>query len=437
MILTANEIARAKTLLASIEKERLRELILEILPQGHGGDLNADLLDDLHASEIIAAARGLGAVGGGGGGGHDRLHALDSVLDHSGILPGTMGGLQKVLSPTWTNDFIPIYKSATDRWEMEAKPTGGGIHGNELHEPDMLPVTGGTMLGDIILSDEMLASIYPDTEGVCAIGKSPNQRPIIHALSVNTPTLNAPSLQNRLKVSDSAFNETDRHFVPTTDGNINLGSATPARRFYNIHFSNLLVGDVMRSLMTSEGIMWRTFFETVDGYTKANVTLYDQYIALESSANGVSAYIYKRPSYPVTNFDWAKKRMIKTRFYLTANTQQEIWLITGNTGVLRHVGLKIINNQPYATAADGTGETATPFGFTLVPYTQYLLTVDFLPSEGLVRVFIGGLYIEITTNLPTGTGTESTMMINAQLKPTENVYKGMCLSEWLFYQGTT
>jgi len=37
------------------------------------------------------------------------------------------GGLGKQLSPTWTNDFILVYKSTPDRWEMEAKPSGAGV----------------------------------------------------------------------------------------------------------------------------------------------------------------------------------------------------------------------------------------------------------------------------------------------------------------------
>jgi hypothetical protein len=46
------------------DAEKSREL-LERLPQGHGSGLDADMVDGLHAAEILAKAR----VSGGGGGG--------------------------------------------------------------------------------------------------------------------------------------------------------------------------------------------------------------------------------------------------------------------------------------------------------------------------------------------------------------------------------
>jgi len=51
---------------------------------------------------------------------------LDASKITTGILLGGRGGLEKALSPTWTNDFILVYKTATDNFVMEAKPAGGG-----------------------------------------------------------------------------------------------------------------------------------------------------------------------------------------------------------------------------------------------------------------------------------------------------------------------
>ena len=43
----------------------------------------------------------------------------------SGILAATRGGLSKALSPTWTDNYILVYKVATDNFVMEIKPAGG------------------------------------------------------------------------------------------------------------------------------------------------------------------------------------------------------------------------------------------------------------------------------------------------------------------------
>jgi hypothetical protein len=79
------ELERSRRLIQSYEKEKLAETILEVLPQGHGSGLDADLLDGLHAAEILAKMHV--SVGGGGGGGgvsdHGALTGLDDPADHT------------------------------------------------------------------------------------------------------------------------------------------------------------------------------------------------------------------------------------------------------------------------------------------------------------------------------------------------------------------
>jgi hypothetical protein len=48
------------------DAEKSRKL-LERLPQGHGSGLDADMVDGLHAAEILGKARGSGGGGGGSG----------------------------------------------------------------------------------------------------------------------------------------------------------------------------------------------------------------------------------------------------------------------------------------------------------------------------------------------------------------------------------
>jgi len=53
-----------------VDAEKSREL-LESLPQGHGSGLDADMVDGLHAAEILAKARV--SSGGGGGSGEGMI----------------------------------------------------------------------------------------------------------------------------------------------------------------------------------------------------------------------------------------------------------------------------------------------------------------------------------------------------------------------------
>jgi len=63
---------RSKRLLASYATDQEGQELLRKLPQGHGSGLDADMVDGLHAVEILARAPGKG--GGGGGGSGMRKH---------------------------------------------------------------------------------------------------------------------------------------------------------------------------------------------------------------------------------------------------------------------------------------------------------------------------------------------------------------------------
>ena len=57
---------RSRALLQAERASKEREELLEKLPQGHGSGLDADMVDGLHAFEILSKA--VSRVGGGGGG---------------------------------------------------------------------------------------------------------------------------------------------------------------------------------------------------------------------------------------------------------------------------------------------------------------------------------------------------------------------------------
>jgi hypothetical protein len=81
--MAAEALAKSRRLLGQIQDERLKEKILEVLPQGHGSGLDADLLDGLHAAEILAKMRVFGGGGGGGVSDHSALTGLDDPADHA------------------------------------------------------------------------------------------------------------------------------------------------------------------------------------------------------------------------------------------------------------------------------------------------------------------------------------------------------------------
>jgi len=75
------EVARSKRLIGQIQRQELAQTILEVLPQGHESGLDADLLDGLHAIEIIAKAKVISIPSGGGGGGGVSDHGALTGLE--------------------------------------------------------------------------------------------------------------------------------------------------------------------------------------------------------------------------------------------------------------------------------------------------------------------------------------------------------------------
>ena len=59
---------KTRRLLADHARAQESEELLDKLPQGHGSGLDADMVDGLHAAEILGKARVSGGGGGGGSG---------------------------------------------------------------------------------------------------------------------------------------------------------------------------------------------------------------------------------------------------------------------------------------------------------------------------------------------------------------------------------
>jgi hypothetical protein len=107
---------RNKRLLADRAKTQESEELLEKLPQGHGSGLNADMVDGMHASEILAKAPGKGGGGGGSGtGSGDMTKAVYDVNDN-----GIVDNSEKLEGST----------------KVQVQDHAPKEHGNEAHNPD-------------------------------------------------------------------------------------------------------------------------------------------------------------------------------------------------------------------------------------------------------------------------------------------------------------
>lgn len=92
------------------------EVITDAQHGSRGSGLHADSHARLHDHSLAADGSPIAVAG---------VPDLPASKITSEILAAARGGLAKALSPTWTNDYIPVYKTATDTWVMEAKPTVG------------------------------------------------------------------------------------------------------------------------------------------------------------------------------------------------------------------------------------------------------------------------------------------------------------------------
>jgi len=111
-----------------------------------------------------------------------QIPDLPATKITSQILAAARGGLGKALSPTWTNDYIPVYKTATDQWVMEAKPAAGKqvdtyeVNSNAAWEPGLwtldpvctvtIPATGKATKLHIIYSTRMIINVTGAEMGI-------------------------------------------------------------------------------------------------------------------------------------------------------------------------------------------------------------------------------------------------------------------------------
>jgi hypothetical protein len=163
VLLMGEELARSRRLIQSIQDEQLKEKILEVLPQGHGSGLDADLLDGLHAAEILAKAR-VGVPSGGGGGGGTTV--INQAKNYFGAVSRDVWAIGVWFSalndPNWTDTETshqaPMSKGkftklklyvASCNWDVGVTVT---LRKNGLDTTLTIFIPGGTI--DLILEDD-------------------------------------------------------------------------------------------------------------------------------------------------------------------------------------------------------------------------------------------------------------------------------------------
>jgi hypothetical protein len=103
-------IAKSKALVAEHARSQAAQALLEILPQGHGSGLDADMVDGLHAAEIISKAAIRGSGGGGGGSSNGNATKIqDKDVDITARV----------------DDTILVFKSTSDSYIHETKGAPG------------------------------------------------------------------------------------------------------------------------------------------------------------------------------------------------------------------------------------------------------------------------------------------------------------------------
>lgn len=98
-------ILKNRALIAAHARSEAAKGLLEMLPQGHGSGLDADMVDGLHAAEIVAKARMYSGGGGSGSGNGNATKIQDKDVDITGR----------------ADDTILVFKTASDSYIHETK----------------------------------------------------------------------------------------------------------------------------------------------------------------------------------------------------------------------------------------------------------------------------------------------------------------------------
>lgn len=131
-----------------------------------------------------------------------------------------------------------------------------------------------------------------------------------------------------------------------------------------------------------------------------------------------SSYAVVHRYFSGSNPSWGYERYTVYKVAFSANTNQIVWLMSGNsfttkdassyTGV--HVGFKVVDGNLYATVADGTTE-AEQLLQSITALQEYTLEYHYIPDNSVEFYVNGELLATITNNLPPSDSTDASALL--------------------------
>jgi hypothetical protein len=137
-------IAKSRALLAMHARDEVSKQLFHALPQGHGSGLDADMVDGLHAFELIAKGQSAGGGGGGAGSAHDLLSALHGDTLIAAVQAGDI-----------------IFGNSTPKWARFAKGSQYYVLVMGAADPSWALITNDNIDGSAAIAESKLALNYP------------------------------------------------------------------------------------------------------------------------------------------------------------------------------------------------------------------------------------------------------------------------------------
>jgi len=178
---------------------------------------------------------------------------------------------------------------------------------------------------------------------------------------------------------------------------------------------------------------YKTFFESVDGYAKTGTVAVDEnYVSIKTgSTTNNTATLQKIPNFYST-LSFGKPSKIRIGVKFIANTNQEVYLVTGAIGGVGY-GFKIDDGTIKGVTHDGSTEGTV----TLTTFSagdDFNLEASYSPSDKIVFKIDGDEVGSLNANLPTPTLTIFNNLLNYKVKTDEDAEKEIQTSYFRYIQ---
>jgi hypothetical protein len=391
----AEVLKRNRALLRAHKETEESEHLLEKLPQGHGSGLNADMVDGLHAAEIIARAPGKGGGGGGSGSGSgDMTKAVydqndNGVVDNSEKLEGsTKVQVQDHAPKSHANEAHSTQMATALQLAIhEADPD---IHHAQVHTlASHLSKAHSELTG--VTADQHHAQLHKDTHksgGADAFASTDLLEAIVKRLQESSGPSN-------LLLGSIADGEYLKRSGTDIIGGTPSGGGTPESIFFGAYFMAFSGLDVYSVGGSS-------------GYTFTKYS-WGGYMATPSVLNNYVWGHYRAGGYNWVNF-YSADSLFELILYLSSSdadlSTSDFWIYVGSGGgspdTTVKYGIHIYQGNLRLVTSDGTTQSESANLMALSKGTQYRVKVKFTAGSQ-VEVWVNGVSKGTkNTNLPTG-----------------------------------